>query len=351
MPEAMRKARAAFDAMTELSRVDHPLCEVCGAPPPSRLARRPTGAQECTDAALDRLDVELRGAEEERRRCRDFLASSQREGDGGEAVEEEELAQLREEERRLLDELQRLQGEHAALDAEEAEVAGLEAELADEEARHWTEANGVEREQAARRDEEASVKAQAELSAKQLERLKRTNVFNDAFHIWHNGHFGTINGFRLGRLRAFPVEWAEIDAAWGQTVLLLHTMAHRLNIRTFSRYRLVPNGSFSRILCSDDKGTKLNLYHSRGFGSSQKGLYDRAMAAFLDCLKQFKGFVETRDPHFRLPYAIEGDQIGDSNAMLSIKAGNEEAWTKALKYVLTDLKWMLAWVCKQTPPQ
>jgi len=36
-------------------------------------------------------------------------------------------------------------------------------------------------------------------------RLKRTNVFDDAFHIYYDGHFGTINGFRLGRLQSQPV--------------------------------------------------------------------------------------------------------------------------------------------------
>ena len=30
----------------------------------------------------------------------------------------------------------------------------------------------------------------------QLNKLKKTNVFNATFHIWHSGHFGTINGFR-----------------------------------------------------------------------------------------------------------------------------------------------------------
>ena len=29
----------------------------------------------------------------------------------------------------------------------------------------------------------------------QLDLLRRTNVYNDAFHIWHDGSFGTINGF------------------------------------------------------------------------------------------------------------------------------------------------------------
>jgi beclin 1 len=34
-----------------------------------------------------------------------------------------------------------------------------------------------------------------------LNQLKRTNVMNDAFYIWYDGPFGTINGFRLGKER------------------------------------------------------------------------------------------------------------------------------------------------------
>lgn len=58
-----------------------------------------------------------------------------------------------------------------------------------------------------------------------MERLRRTNVVNDAFHIWHEGPFATISGFRLGRTPSQPVDWDEINAAWGQAVLLLHTLA------------------------------------------------------------------------------------------------------------------------------
>eukprot|EP00042_Codosiga_hollandica_P029093 m.157827 g.157827 ORF g.157827 m.157827 type:complete len:85 (+) comp52973_c0_seq8:1454-1708(+) len=47
--------------------------------------------------------------------------------------------------------------------------------------------------------------------------------------------------------------------------------------------------------------------------------------------------------------SIDGDKIGEKGTSLSIKysAAQEETWTKALKYVLTNLKWCLAWVCKQ----
>ena len=77
--------------------------------------------------------------------------------------------------------------------------------------------------------------------------------------------------------------------------------------------------------------------------------FDAAMVAFLDCLQQFKDHVESRDVHFKLPYRIDDGKIGDSNGMLSVRIqmNHEEVWTRALKFMLTNLKWCLAWVCKQ----
>jgi beclin 1 len=54
-------------------------------------------------------------------------------------------------------------------------------------------------------DQRHSVNLQLKHAQSQLEKLKKTNVFNSTFHIWHSGHFGTINGFRLGRLPGVPV--------------------------------------------------------------------------------------------------------------------------------------------------
>ncbi len=64
-----------------------------------------------------------------------------------------------------------------------------------------------------------------EHSAAHLKQLQQTNVYHDVFRIWHDGPFGTIGGFRLGRTNEAPVEWDEINAAWGQTLLLLNTLA------------------------------------------------------------------------------------------------------------------------------
>ena len=50
---------------------------------------------------------------------------------------------------------------------------------------------------------------------KEVDYLNRTSALNEAFHIWHDGRFGTINGERLGRTAQHHVEWDEINAGWG----------------------------------------------------------------------------------------------------------------------------------------
>jgi len=44
----------------------------------------------------------------------------------------------------------------------------------------------------------------------QLDQLVKLNPFNSTFHIWYSGHFGTINGLRLGRLPNVPVSRSHV---------------------------------------------------------------------------------------------------------------------------------------------
>ena len=55
----------------------------------------------------------------------------------------------------------------------------------------------------------------------------------------------------------------EINAAWGQTVLLLYSLAKKMNL-TFKRYALVPFGNHSHIECVEDQ-RELPLYGTGGF--------------------------------------------------------------------------------------
>ena len=74
--------------------------------------------------------------------------------------------------------------------------------------------------------------------------MQKMKIF---IHNRHKGAFGTINGFRLGRLPEVNVDWGEISAAWGQCALLLNCMAKKLNLQ-FAKYKIVPFGNLSYIL-------------------------------------------------------------------------------------------------------
>lgn len=191
-------------------------------------------------------------------------------------------------------------------------------------------------------------------TSEQLEKLQKTNVFNLTFHIWHNGHFGTINGFRLGRLPNEIVEWSEINAAWGQTVLLLHSLSRKIGLK-FQRFELVPYGNHSYIRCLDDVGgvnvnqtgvnKELPLFCSGGYKFFWDTKFDSAMVAFLDCLQQFKEEIDKCGGGC-LPYKMYKDKIEDKGNEYSVKIqfNSEERWTKAMKCLLTNLKWALVCV-------
>merc|ERR1712083_1000045 len=84
-------------------------------------------------------------------------------------------------------------------------------------------------------------------------------------------------------------------------------------------------------------------------GSSDGGLtrffldrrFDLAMSAFLACLKEVTKFLQ-RDPSMRLPFKIESDKVGGFSVRVLFNP--PERWTKALKFMLSDLKWMIAFV-------
>jgi beclin 1 len=190
------------------------------------------------------------------------------------------------------------------------------------------------------RDERQSVDVFSVHASDMLRRLQRYNVCNDVFHIWHDGNFGTINGLRLGRLPSKPVEWIEINAALGQAVLLLATIAERSNLE-FTRNKLIPRGSYSRVV---------NMYGKEYYLFSDGGMFRRrgfnqAMILFLECVDDAGKRAMREEPTLKFPYKISRGKIGD----MSISLGNDEEWTKALKYMLTHLKWLLAWVAKRYP--
>lgn len=332
---ALKVHSELFDILSGESEVDHPLCE------------------ECTDTLLDMLDQQLKMTEDE---CKDYtellekLSSETEDADETEDALDIELQQLKEEEERLCAHLEAIENERKeiteAIEKEKERTKQLESE----EKRMYQEYNEYKRQLLEYEEAQRSVDNQLKYAKAQLDKLKKTNVFNATFHIWHSGHFGTINNFRLGRLPSVPVDWNEINAGWGQTVLLLHSLCNKMNLK-LERYKLVPFGNHSYIESLIDKSKELPLYGSGGFRFFWDTKFDQAMVAFLDCLQQFKEEVEKGNTGFCLPYKMDKGRIEDTSTgtsySIKIQFNSEEQWTKALKFMLTNLKWGLAYVSSQ----
>ncbi|XP_063231199.1 beclin-1-like protein isoform X1 [Bacillus rossius redtenbacheri] len=328
----MRVTASLFDILSNNSDIDHPLCD------------------ECTDTLLSLMDQQLKLTEDDLNDYSMFLKRLEAE-DKDENLDllEKELQDLQSEEARLMRELASLKEQEVATENAIAEQEREKERLDSEEERYWREYTQHRWELTLTEDESKSLECQLHYAQAQLDKLKKTNVFNATFHIWHSGHFGTINNFRLGRLPSVPVDWSEINAAWGQTTLLLTALARKMNL-TFERFRLVPYGNHSYIEVLAEHRA-LPLYGSGGFRYLWDTKFDSAMVAFLDCLQQFKEEVEKGDSGFSLPYRMERGKIEDvstgNSYSIKIQLNSEEQWTKALKFVLTNLKWGLAWVSSQ----
>ncbi|CAI5488723.1 unnamed protein product [Closterium sp. Naga37s-1] len=142
----------------------------------------------------------------------------------GEDAFRQHMTEVEEEERRLQQEAEELEQQRAQLRAQLGEVEAEQAELDAAEERYWHEFNEFQYQVSVHQEARDGLLASIEAAAAQSDALRRSFVLNDAFHIWHDGDFGTINNLRLGRLPSVPVEWEELNAAWGQACHLLFTL-------------------------------------------------------------------------------------------------------------------------------
>ncbi|PWN41675.1 autophagy protein 6 [Ceraceosorus guamensis] len=245
------------------------------------------------------------------------------------------------------DELRAADAERVQVEEEIAALDREEAELEAEEEAFWAQHSNLLLELSAVSAQRDSLRTSISLDAAQLSRLQQTNPYNDAFSIGHSGGFATINGLRLGKLPNAHVDWKEINAAWGQTALLLDVLARKVGVQ-FTDYHLVPKGSFSTVKKASGDEAVYELY---GTGDWQIGRllapqsrrFDHAMVAFLELLRQLAAAACASDPELRLPHAISKDRIGEASIRLHF--GSEETWTRALRHVL--LTWVIRTVVRR----
>ncbi|QIW95321.1 hypothetical protein AMS68_000839 [Peltaster fructicola] len=347
--EHMEMATRLFEILSARSDIDHPICT------------------ECTEIVLDGLQKRQHNVIRERDAYIQFLKQAEQDVPTDEEVKRSQaaLSDVLRREREAMKELELLEAEKLRM---EDEIAALDAEselLDEEEEKYWRMRNAHTAELAAFQEERNSLQNQLAHDNKLLESLQRTNVYNDTFCIGHDGNFVTINGLRLGRLPDYPVDWAEINAAWGQALLLLVVLAEKLNC-TLSGWKLHPMGSTSKIekletlpatsagsTNGKQKGAMLELYSSGdvplSFGFLHRS-FDSGMVAYLDCVRQLGEHVERSSTGLRMPYKISRDKIGDMSIKLG-HFGQETDWTKACKFTLTCCKFLLAHASHKDDPR
>lgn len=348
----MERITKLHEILSARSDIDHPVCV------------------ECTEMLVDGLQKRLEAANKEREAYVGYLKELQAEAPTDEELKaaEESLEKTKKSEAEALDLLKNLELEKAQLDDQILRLEDESRQLDADEDQFWRDRNAFAMKLTDFQNERDSINSKFDHDSRLLEKLQRSNVYNDTFCISFDGYFATINSLRLGRLSNRPVDWPEINAAWGHALLLLVTVADKLDYK-FDGYEPVPTGSTSKIIRYDavspsssrlgshrnapppaPKKHVLELYSS---GDMPLGLtfmhrkFDNAMVAFLELVRQLGAFVEKQNEHralsdqpLMLPYKIEGDKIED----VSIKLGlaQDDSWTRACKLTLTCCKFLLA---------
>eukprot|EP00300_Choanocystis_sp_HF-7_P041880 c8659_g1_i1.p1 GENE.c8659_g1_i1~~c8659_g1_i1.p1 ORF type:complete len:429 (+),score=101.57 c8659_g1_i1:193-1287(+) len=327
------QASHAFELASLATKMEHPLCA------------------ECARIVADRIQKQIKDETAIREAYAAYLRQAVAEDTlpTDEAAVQRDIEAMQEEEAALRAELEALQSGQEALQLSLATLEEDESQLAEMEAAYWADYSAFIAQLDQFLVERDAVKRAYETADESLRMLKATNVLNDAFHIWHEGPMGTINSYRLGRLPSIAVSWEEINAAWGQTALLVATLARKCRFE-FTEWIIVPIGSNTRIHKKEKGGRSSSGFELFGSETSigKKLLggnrsFDKAMVAFLACVRELAMEVRRRRPTLSLPYAIEDARIGPVDGeMLSIRVSSWEPWTRACKFLLTDIKWILS---------
>ena len=246
----------------------------------------------------------------------------------------------------------------------------LEQDMSDQVSQWLQRCNEASRRRSEAVAEYRSAVYQQKLSSNRLELAQKWNVTNDCFYIWHRGPFGVINGLRLGsEVATIPVDqdeiaapttalvanttitvpWAEINSALGLVALLLSTLMQKPHSGFRFKNEIVAMGSTSKIgLRRGDTVTYYDLFTDDNFHFFGKRNFNIALTGLVRCLAEAEETVQDRDRTFALPYPIDASPRGEMTVGgLPIAYGpGGEQWTRAMKYLLTDLKWLVAYTTK-----
>ncbi|EJS41428.1 vps30p [Saccharomyces arboricola H-6] len=365
-----------FNILSSQTNIDYPIC------------------QDCCNLLIHRLKSEYDDAIKERDTYAQFL--SKLEAQNKEISETtthkqysnnlSENERLKKEKKKLLEQLLSLETADNDLDEELTHLQEKKVQLENEKLQKLSEQNLMDLNNLQFNKNLQSLKLQYELSLNHLDKLRKINIFNATFKISHSGPFATINGLRLGSIPETVVPWKEINAALGQLILLLATITKNLKIDLVG-YKLQPMGSFSKIkkrIVSNVENSSsittntpedwliLPVYNDENFNLGKifhkETKFDKSLETTLeiiilitqqlstissslssqtlvtnqdDCSMNNSNNNNNDTAILELPYVMNKDKINGLSVKLHGANPNLE-WTTAMKFLLTNVKWLLA---------
>ena len=317
------------------ANVDTPLCQECYHA--TTLGRAGLNEQ------LNHLKADIMIHKEQYRQLRleDIIA----EENGNQC--EAELQQLSNEEKRLIEEIEEIEREERLLADSIKDKNEEHTKISIEKQDLWTKLNNQAVKETELYEQRENLLRICQTDEIESTRINKTNILNEAFHIWCDGHFGTINKLRLGKLVSQPVEQNETNAAWGYTAQLLDILLLKWKVTT-SRYKTIPKGNFSTV-------KKVGSKHQYELWAGATGLwasarYDNGMAGFLCCVDELCRHCLSRvPPGEAIPFHMDEDKIGNCSIRLTSHGQSDENWTKALKCMLINLKWVISMTAAHLP--
>ena len=291
---------AIFEAASDKCQFDHPFCS------------------SCSDSVREELDNKLSELEQDKRAYTSALSQlaaaapvdeSSRAAE--ETVEEEEMKRK---EQQLLAKLAVLQQERLALEYESQQLDDQTATLQQFETAYHGQYQSFLLQYQSMQKTQHLLSLQLQHTSQLLQQLQHTNVYDDVFHIGYDGHFGTISGFRLGRLPSQPVDWVETNAALGQVCLCVHTIS-RLVAYNFHSLTTASDGQLQSRVEAGRACHTVRLVRLRATAGGPKLFWIRrfevAMQGLLTCIRELGEYASAKEKGpLRVPARHQGRQGG-----------------------------------------
>jgi hypothetical protein len=219
-------------------------------------------------------------------------------------------------------------------------------ELEEEEDKYWEELNDFEKKALTLAENDRITELVKQNLEQEIKKISEMNVFADFFTISTKNNEGTINDLRIGHipLNEQSIDWDETNSGLGQVVLLLNSLAYKLEHSWRKDKEFISFGSLSSVKIS---GVDCKLYGP--VERREEATFNQGLAAVLEAVQELYELYKVRikDISFwkgqSIPHKISGPMIGNIYIYYVEKSIHE--WAGPLKYLVTDLDFLIK--CEQ----